>query len=202
MRLSARVDYALRAASELAAADAPRTVEQLSTAQHTPNSTWRAFWANCAAVGCSAASAGPRVAIGWLGRRRDQHRRCHPGARRRARQRPGSVRRTGAQEQLRRFSRSGSRCELNDHPRRRHLGSRLFRGAAGVRSTWWRTRRVDLMSLSQQRAQRSKYLLGELHHRMSPLPGRQSELHGVRESIRKISSIWRATSALKTSKIS
>ena len=37
MRLSARVDYALRAMSELAAADAPRTVEQLSAAQHIPN---------------------------------------------------------------------------------------------------------------------------------------------------------------------
>lgn len=31
------MDYALRAASELAAADAPRTVEQLSAAQHIPN---------------------------------------------------------------------------------------------------------------------------------------------------------------------
>jgi Rrf2 family protein len=37
MRLSARVDYALRAVSELAAANAPRTVEQLSTAQLIPN---------------------------------------------------------------------------------------------------------------------------------------------------------------------
>jgi Rrf2 family protein len=37
MRLSARVDYALRAASELAAADGPRTVEQLSAAQRIPN---------------------------------------------------------------------------------------------------------------------------------------------------------------------
>jgi len=37
VRLSARVDYALRAMSELAAADAPRTVEQLSAAQHIPN---------------------------------------------------------------------------------------------------------------------------------------------------------------------
>lgn len=37
MRLSARVDYALRAMSELAAADAPRTVDQLSAAQHIPN---------------------------------------------------------------------------------------------------------------------------------------------------------------------
>ena len=37
MRLSARVDYALRAVSELAAANAPRTVEQLSAAQHIPN---------------------------------------------------------------------------------------------------------------------------------------------------------------------
>jgi Rrf2 family protein len=37
MRLSARVDYALRALSELAAADAPRTVDQLSLAQQIPN---------------------------------------------------------------------------------------------------------------------------------------------------------------------
>jgi len=37
MRLSARVDYALRAMSELAAADAPRTVDQLSEAQKIPN---------------------------------------------------------------------------------------------------------------------------------------------------------------------
>jgi Rrf2 family protein len=37
VRLSARVDYALRAMAELAAADAPRTVDQLSGAQHIPN---------------------------------------------------------------------------------------------------------------------------------------------------------------------
>src|SRR3954454_11760683 len=37
MRLSARVDYALRAVCELAAADSPRTVEQLSGAQRIPN---------------------------------------------------------------------------------------------------------------------------------------------------------------------
>ena len=37
MRLSARVDYALRAVSELAAANAPRTVDQLSTAQLIPH---------------------------------------------------------------------------------------------------------------------------------------------------------------------
>jgi Rrf2 family protein len=36
MRLSARVDYALRAVAELAVADAPRTVDQLSSAQHIP----------------------------------------------------------------------------------------------------------------------------------------------------------------------
>jgi len=36
MRLSARVDYALRAVAELAAASEPRTVEQLSAAQHIP----------------------------------------------------------------------------------------------------------------------------------------------------------------------
>ncbi len=37
MRLSARVDYALRAMAELAAADAPRTVDQLSGAQRIPH---------------------------------------------------------------------------------------------------------------------------------------------------------------------
>lgn len=37
MRLSARVDYALRAMCELAAASAPRTVDQLSAAQKIPN---------------------------------------------------------------------------------------------------------------------------------------------------------------------
>ena len=37
MRLSARVDYALRAMAELAAAEAPRTVEQLSGPQQIPN---------------------------------------------------------------------------------------------------------------------------------------------------------------------
>lgn len=36
MRLSARVDYALRAMAELAAADAPRTVDQLAATQHIP----------------------------------------------------------------------------------------------------------------------------------------------------------------------
>lgn len=36
MRLSARVDYALRAVCELAAADAPRTVDQLAAAQQIP----------------------------------------------------------------------------------------------------------------------------------------------------------------------
>lgn len=36
MRLSARVDYALRASAELAAAQAPRTVDQLSAAQKIP----------------------------------------------------------------------------------------------------------------------------------------------------------------------
>ena len=36
MRLSARVDYALRAAAELAAAGAPRTLDQLAAAQDIP----------------------------------------------------------------------------------------------------------------------------------------------------------------------
>jgi Rrf2 family protein len=37
MRLSARVDYALRAVAELAAANAARTVDQLSVAQQIPH---------------------------------------------------------------------------------------------------------------------------------------------------------------------
>jgi Rrf2 family protein len=37
MRLSARVDYALRAMAELAAASGPRTVEQLAAAQRIPS---------------------------------------------------------------------------------------------------------------------------------------------------------------------
>jgi len=37
MRLSAKVDYALRAMAELAAASVPRTVEQMSSAQEIPN---------------------------------------------------------------------------------------------------------------------------------------------------------------------
>jgi Rrf2 family protein len=37
MRLSARVDYALRAMAELAAASAPRTVDQLAAAQRIPS---------------------------------------------------------------------------------------------------------------------------------------------------------------------
>jgi Rrf2 family protein len=37
MRLSARVDYALRAMAELAAAAAPRTVDQLAAAQRIPS---------------------------------------------------------------------------------------------------------------------------------------------------------------------
>ena len=37
MRLSARVDYALRAMAELAAAAGPRTVEQLAAAQRIPS---------------------------------------------------------------------------------------------------------------------------------------------------------------------
>ncbi len=37
MRLSARVDYALRAMAELAAAGAPRTVDQLAAAQRIPS---------------------------------------------------------------------------------------------------------------------------------------------------------------------
>lgn len=37
MRLSAKVDYALRAMAELAAVSVPRTVEQMSSAQEIPN---------------------------------------------------------------------------------------------------------------------------------------------------------------------
>ena len=68
MRLSARVDYALRAMSELAAADAPRTVEQLSEAQRIPTNTWKASSVSCGVPDCCEASAGRRAGIGWQGR--------------------------------------------------------------------------------------------------------------------------------------
>src|SRR3982750_2764448 len=90
MRLSARVDYALRAMVELAAASAPRTVEQLAAAQHIPAKYLENILGElrrggllrsqrgpdgghrlgpaAGAPGC-AARADPTAGIGWPGRR-------------------------------------------------------------------------------------------------------------------------------------
>jgi len=59
MRLSARVDYALRALSELAAADAPRTVEQLSEAQHLPNKYLESILGELRRTGLLRSQRGP-----------------------------------------------------------------------------------------------------------------------------------------------
>ena len=89
VRLSARVDYALRAMAELAAADAPRTVDQLSAAQHIPQQVPGEHPRRAAPRRAAAQPARPRrrLPAGPPGRR-DQHRRRHPRPRRRARQRP------------------------------------------------------------------------------------------------------------------
>ena len=59
MRLSARVDYALRALSELAAADAPRTVEQLSEARHLPNKYLESILGELRRTGLLRSQRGP-----------------------------------------------------------------------------------------------------------------------------------------------
>jgi len=59
MRLSARVDYALRAASELAAADGPRTVEQLSAAQQIPNKYLESILGELRRAGLLRSQRGP-----------------------------------------------------------------------------------------------------------------------------------------------
>ena len=59
MRLSARVDYALRAMSELAAANAPRTVEQLSEAQRLPNKYLEAILGELRRTGLLRSQRGP-----------------------------------------------------------------------------------------------------------------------------------------------
>src|SRR4029453_10477159 len=59
MRLSARVDYALRALSELAAANAPRTVEQLSEAQHLPNKYLESILGELRRTGLLRSQRGP-----------------------------------------------------------------------------------------------------------------------------------------------
>ena len=59
MRLSARVDYALRAMSELAAADAPRTVEQLSEAQRLPNKYLESILGELRRTGLLRSQRGP-----------------------------------------------------------------------------------------------------------------------------------------------
>jgi Rrf2 family protein len=59
MRLSARVDYALRAMSELAAADAPRTVEQLAEAQRLPNKYLESILGELRRTGLLRSQRGP-----------------------------------------------------------------------------------------------------------------------------------------------
>jgi Rrf2 family protein len=59
MRLSARVDYALRALAELAAASAPRTVEQLSEAQHIPNKYLESILGELRRTGLLRSQRGP-----------------------------------------------------------------------------------------------------------------------------------------------
>lgn len=59
MRLSARVDYALRAMSELAAADAPRTVEQLSAAQCIPGKYLESILGELRRAGLLRSQRGP-----------------------------------------------------------------------------------------------------------------------------------------------
>ena len=59
MRLSARVDYALRALSELAAANAPRTVEQLSEVQHIPNKYLESILGELRRTGLLRSQRGP-----------------------------------------------------------------------------------------------------------------------------------------------
>ena len=59
MRLSARVDYALRAMSELAAANAPRTVEQLSETQHIPNKYLESILGELRRTGLLRSQRGP-----------------------------------------------------------------------------------------------------------------------------------------------
>jgi Rrf2 family protein len=59
MRLSARVDYALRAVSELAAANAPRTVDQLSSAQQIPNKYLESILGELRRAGLLRSQRGP-----------------------------------------------------------------------------------------------------------------------------------------------
>ena len=83
VRLSARVDYALRAMSELAAADAPRTVDQLSAAQHIPNKYLESILGELRRDGLLRSQRGPEGGY-RLARPADghQHRRRHPRPRR------------------------------------------------------------------------------------------------------------------------
>ena len=70
MRLSARVDYALRAVAELAAANAPRTVEQLSGAQKIPNKYLESILGELRRGVCCAASEARTAATDWPDRPR------------------------------------------------------------------------------------------------------------------------------------
>ena len=83
MRLSARVDYALRAVIELAAtqreaattgaghyANYPTTAERLAAAQQSQPSSWRASCRNSNEHTSSPPNVEPSEATGWPGRRR------------------------------------------------------------------------------------------------------------------------------------
>lgn len=66
MRLSARVDYALRAAAELAAAgDGPTTVGELAKEQDMPPKYLENILLQMRRAAWSAASAAPRAATFW-----------------------------------------------------------------------------------------------------------------------------------------
>ena len=68
MRLSARADYALRAAIELAAApDVRVTAEQLAVAQGLPAKFLETILTICGAATSCAASAGRTAGSGWPG---------------------------------------------------------------------------------------------------------------------------------------
>ena len=90
MRLSARVDYALRAvwSWRLPTPRAPWS----SCRRHrtSPTSISRASSVSSAVADCCGASAGPTAATGWAAGRRDQHRGRDQGAGWRAGQRSGS----------------------------------------------------------------------------------------------------------------
>ncbi len=71
MRLSARADYALRAAVELAAADGHVTAEQLARAQHIPGKFLEAILTQLRRAGLVRSQRGPEGGF-WLARPADE----------------------------------------------------------------------------------------------------------------------------------